>query len=267
MNIDDLLYLSDLNLAESVREMTRWHADGRIIEQDDLLITKGASASPVTNCVIRTSPGAKPDAGSVMKLIREYYEEHHSGFSIYIRDHFDADLKSACESFQMVKISDAPGMMIDTIIPDEPLVKNIEIRTVTDGKGAADFASVAIDSFQSLGMSADLGKKIFATPERMLKPHMHMAVAYVDGLQASCAFALFSHSIAGVYWVGTSRNARGKGLAEACTRAVTNWALERGASAVVLQASKFGEPIYRRMGFSEFTRYPWYMHFRLKEAG
>jgi predicted GNAT family acetyltransferase len=87
-------------------------------------------------------------------------------------------------------------------------------------------------------------------------------VGYVSGIQSSCALALFSHSIAGVYWVGTARNARGMGLAEACTRAVTNKALERGASTVVLQASKFGEPIYRRMGFNEFTRYPWYMYFK-----
>jgi ribosomal protein S18 acetylase RimI-like enzyme len=264
MNIDDLLYLSDLNLAESVREMTRWHADGRIIEQNDLLITKGPGTSPVTNCVMRTGPGAKPDADTAMGMIRDYYDQHDSGFSIYIRDHIDTDLKSACESLKMAKISDAPGMVIDTIIPQKPLEKNIEIRTANDIKGASDFASVAIDSYQSLGMRAELGKKIFAMPERMLKPHMHMAVAYVDDVPSSCAFALFSHSIAGVYWVGTSRNARGRGLAEACTRAVTNYALERGASAVVLQASRFGEPVYRRMGFSEFTRYPWYMHFRMK---
>ncbi len=42
---------------------------------------------------------------------------------------------------------------------------------------------------------------------------------------------------------------------------VTNEAIRRGAALVVLQASKFGEPIYRRMGFKEFTQYPWYMYF------
>jgi ribosomal protein S18 acetylase RimI-like enzyme len=155
-------------------------------------------------------------------------------------------------------------MAIDAIIPAKPFANNIEIRTITEAPGAADFASVAIDSYQSLGMRAEIGARIFATPERMLKPHIYMVVGYRDGIPSSCALALFSHSIAGVYWVGTASNARGIGLAEACTRAVTNMALERGASAVVLQASKYGEPIYRRMGFNEFTRYPWYMHFNRK---
>jgi ribosomal protein S18 acetylase RimI-like enzyme len=264
MNIDDLLYLSDLNLTESVREMTRWQIEGQIVEQHDLLITKGADASPVTNCAIRTSPYAEPAAGSAMDFIQNYYGRYNSGFSMYIRNHVDADLKLVCESLQMVKVSDAPGMVIDSIIPEKPLADSIEIRAITDIQGAADFASVAIDSYQSLGMRAEIGNRIFAAPERMLKPHTYMVVGYVNGIQSSCALALFSHSIAGVYWVGTAQNARGKGLAEACTRAVTNMALERGASAVVLQASKFGEPIYRRMGFTEFTRYPWYMYFNKK---
>src|SRR4030042_752138 len=202
MNIDDLLYLSDLKLAESIREMTRWHTDGRIVEQNDLLIAKGADTSPVTNCVIRTSPDAKPAADSAMEIIRNYYGPYNSGFSIYIRGHIDADLKSACESLQMIKVSDAPGMMIDAIIPEKPLAEKIEIRTVTDIQGAADFAAVAIDSYQSLGMRAETGRRIFETPERMLKPHMYMAVVYVDGVPSSCAFVLFSHSIAGIYWVG-----------------------------------------------------------------
>ena len=72
---------------------------------------------------------------------------------------------------------------------------------------------------------------------------------------------IFSHTIAGIYWVGTVSDARGKGLAETCVRAVTNEAFRRGAPLVVLQASKFGAPVYQRMGFTEFTRYPWYMYF------
>jgi predicted GNAT family acetyltransferase len=54
-------------------------------------------------------------------------------------------------------------------------------------------------------------------------------------------------------------DARGKGLAELCTRAVGNLAFDLGARVVVLQASVMGEPVYRRMGYREVTRYPYYL--------
>ena len=70
---------------------------------------------------------------------------------------------------------------------------------------------------------------------------------------------MFSHGIAGIYWVGTVKAARGRGLAEYCVREVGNAAFARGARKVILQASQFGEPVYKRMGYREFTRYPWFI--------
>jgi predicted GNAT family acetyltransferase len=70
---------------------------------------------------------------------------------------------------------------------------------------------------------------------------------------------IFSPLVAGVYWVGTTSGARKTGLAEACTRYVTNAALEQGARAVTLQASPMGEPIYTRLGYRTFDRLRWYV--------
>jgi len=74
----------------------------------------------------------------------------------------------------------------------------------------------------------------------------------------AAAQTLLSHGIAGVYWVGTVEGARSRGLGEAVTRAVTNAAFDRGATANSLQASPMGEPIYRRMGYEEIYRYTTY---------
>jgi predicted GNAT family acetyltransferase len=71
--------------------------------------------------------------------------------------------------------------------------------------------------------------------------------------------SLLSHGIAGIYWVGTVPSARRRGLATLCTQAVGNDAFAQGARRVVLQASAEGEPLYRAMGYREFTRYPWYL--------
>jgi predicted GNAT family acetyltransferase len=110
-------------------------------------------------------------------------------------------------------------------------------------------------------MPADACERLFASCERMLRPHVIAALARVEGEPASAALAILSHGIAGIYWVGTVEKQRSRGLGEACTAAVGNAAFERGAAAVVLQASRQGEPIYRRMGYREITRYAWHVDF------
>ena len=56
--------------------------------------------------------------------------------------------------------------------------------------------------------------------------------------------------------MGTPRKARGKGLAKYCVQEVSNAAIDLGARKVVLQASKFGTPVYPKIGYREFTTYP-----------
>jgi predicted GNAT family acetyltransferase len=84
-------------------------------------------------------------------------------------------------------------------------------------------------------------------------------VVYLKGEPAGTAMAMLSYGIAGVYWVGTAKKARGIGLGEYCTREVSNAAFALGARKVILQASKFGEPIYLKIGYREVTRYPWFI--------
>ncbi len=264
MKKDDLITLADLNYAEFMREMARWNAASEIIEQDDLLIIAGADSTPITNCAIRIGDQARPPADEVMERVRTCFDNRKRDYSFRLRGHQDSDLEELCRSAEMIKISEAPGMSIHEPVPIKGLPVAVKVREIRDKSGADDYASVVIDSYRSLKMPIETGRKIFETPERMLRPYNYLVVAYLEKKPVSGAMITFSHSIAGIYWVGTVESARKKGLAEACVGMVTNEAFKRGAPCVVLQASKFGEPLYRRLGFREFTRYPWYMHFQGK---
>jgi len=108
-------------------------------------------------------------------------------------------------------------------------------------------------------MPLEVASDVLSRPDRFLAaPNVYSVVAYLDGTPAAAAQTILSHGIAGVYWVGTIEEARGRGLGEAVTRAVTNEAFDRGATANSLQASVMGEPIYRRMGYEEIYRYTTY---------
>jgi len=258
MNDREKILLSDLNLAEYEREMTRWNSSGEICEQDDLLLTKSSPPFPTT-CVAMNLSDNKASARETFDRIRSFYREHRSPFSIQLRKHKDRDLEDICRAEKMLLISEAPGMVIDRPLPLAPLPEGLQIRYASDTAGLLDFTSVVRDSYQSLGMPASVATQIFASPERLVQPQLEWMIACHSGRPVSVAMSLFSHGVAGLYWVGTMQNERGKGYARACVRAITNAAFERHAALVVLQASKFGAPLYERMGFREITRYPWYM--------
>lgn len=79
-------------------------------------------------------------------------------------------------------------------------------------------------------------------------------VAYQGEQPVSTALTLLSGEGAGVYWVGTAAAARRSGLGELCTRLATNAGFAGGARVVTLQASPFGESIYRRIGYRTYDR-------------
>jgi ribosomal protein S18 acetylase RimI-like enzyme len=94
-------------------------------------------------------------------------------------------------------------------------------------------------------------------PDAMLASDCAIALADLDGKPVAGAMvALFGEEPSGyVGWVACLDEARGRGLGDVVTRAVTNEAFARGASLVTLEASQFGEHTYARMGYREVYRY------------
>ena len=146
-------------------------------------------------------------------------------------------------------------MFIEKTLEEKPLPDGVTLKHVTNKSMVNDYAEVVALSFTHLGMPEEAGRSIFSNPNAFLAPHLYAVVAYKDEKPVSCALALLSHGIGGIYYVGTIESARGMGLAEHCTRAVGNAAFEFGARLVILQASPYGEPVYKRMGYQESTRY------------
>ena len=150
------------------------------------------------------------------------------------------------------------------MVLDEPIKKGAvpsgaKLRWVKDENGVQDFKQVVAEAFHDLGLPQEVSESYFSQAQRVISPYTILTVVYLEGEPAGAAMAMLSHGIAGIYWVGTIKKARGKGLAEYCTREVSNAAFDLGARKVVLQASKFGEPVYLKMGYREITRYPWFI--------
>ena len=263
MTESELLDLGDANLAEANREFARWHPESEIVECDDLLLCAGVTPFPAGNfnSVMRLAPEPVPPASEVLETARAFFNERKRGFTVFARAHRDADLEAACVEAKLTVISDTPGMVVEEPIAESETPAGITLRRVDDAASARDFADAAARSYHTMGLPLEVTAQALETAERILRPHTTTVVAYRDGAPLACAQVILSHGIGGVYWVGTVPDGRRMGLGDLCTRDVTNAAFRAGAQAVVLQASPQGEPIYRRMGYREVTRYRWYVAF------
>ena len=255
----DLLWLSDASMTEFQREHARWLPPSVIKEDGDLLLCAAGTGAPGPwNSAIALGP-QPPASELVFERARRFFEPKKRPCLIYVRAHADAELEAACVRAGLPRGGESPGMALSSPVAAPVLPDAARIERVVGDAAAAEYREVMAEAYEDLQLPAAVTRKVLAHPERWLSPRSE---AYVlrDGEQALAgAYLLFSHGIAGVYWVGTLRAARGRGCAEALTRFVSNRAFEAGARAVVLQASRGGEPIYRRIGYEEVTRYRWYL--------
>lgn len=261
MTPSDELLLSDLNLAESTREMARFHADARIVEESDLLLVASSDPFPVgfTNAVIPLAESVDPER--LLATADAFFGPMDRGYTVMLRDRLDGELERSLEASGLQPFGDSPGMWLDAPVPAAAPVDGISFAPFDDLMAVRDFVEVSAIAYSTIGMPEAVTRRLFEQPERVLQPHVLGIVAREGDAPLSTAMVILTHGIAGVYWVGTVEAGRKRGLGDACTRIISNAAFDMGARAVVLQASQQGDPIYRRMGYREVTRYRWRVRF------
>ncbi len=200
----------NLNLLEFSREDTRWQRPHTIVEEDGVLLFAGASDFPAYNNGVQRSDDTTP-ADVVIAKALEFFAPRGRGFSVWVRDTGeDDDLAAAADAALIGAFGDSPQMICRSRLPERPAPEGVEIRMVTDAAGVADYAEVTAAAYVSLGSPEDATRSHFNGPNAMLAPHVHSAVAYLDGEPVSVAQILLSHGIAGVYWVGSLEAARAR---------------------------------------------------------
>jgi GNAT superfamily N-acetyltransferase len=245
--------LAHLNFAEWLREHARAGA-GETCDAGGLVHAAGATRLPAGPFNACTAPGPSPAPADTLARARAWFGARGRGFTVYARVGIDDALIASCRREGLPELGAMPGMVLERA----PELRLPEGVTVSSG-AAAELVQVSIAAWAPVGIAAPAFHKQFAEPGRLLLPHLHVVVAWRDGCPLATALGLLSHGIAGIYWVGTVPAARGQGLGGAVTAEVARWAFAQGARAVVLQASAQGEPVYRRLGFREISRYVWFV--------
>jgi predicted acetyltransferase len=91
----------------------------------------------------------------------------------------------------------------------------------------------------------------------------------MDGRPVATSMYFLGAGVVGIYFVATLPEARRKGAGYAVTQRALRDGRALGYRAGILQASKMGEPVYRRMGFRETHKtmnYSWLPESEKKKA-
>jgi len=258
-----LALLGHLSLMEFCRESARWSGGRGAIEETDgvLFFATGTTFPALSQGALRVDHTVSGQ--DLVERADEWFRARQRGYTVWARDFdgIDDDIAAAAQAAGFTTLGSGPEMVCRARLEDKPVDDDVELRWVTDASGVADFIAVNADAYSTYGMPREVVGDTIVDPSRLLVPHVHTVVAYIGGTPVAAAQTLLSHGIAGVYWVGTVEAARGRGLGEAVTRAVTNRGFDLGARANTLQASPMGEPIYARMGYETIFRHRTFVRF------
>jgi ribosomal protein S18 acetylase RimI-like enzyme len=249
----DLVRLGDASYLEALREQAR-ATGGTLRESDGVLLASGVDGHPLHNYAVRID--ARRAASDAYAEIDDHFGRLGRGYLIVTMNaHDDRPLARMAREAGATEIASPPAMFCPAPPDERPFPPEVTLAEVVDEGGLAAYRDVSAAAWATYGIPPPVTAQVFSSLAMVCGPHLRAVVAYVGGRPASCAMILLSHGIAGVYWVGTHPDARGKGLADACTRRMTRMGFELGARVVTLQASVMGEPIYRKMGYRSIGSY------------
>ncbi len=154
----------------------------------------------------------------------------------------------------------APGMAIDLAAMEHPPIPDgLTIHRVLDRPMLEMWDRVGLTCFEMpdrfhaevVEIEASLGLD-WSLPWRRY-------LGLLDGKPVASSMGFYHAGVAGVYFVATMPEARGRGIGAAITAAPLKEARVLGYRVGVLQASPMGHPLYRRMGFREHAEYALYV--------
>jgi len=255
MPVHALADLADQNLAHAVRLHSRWQPAAKLLELNGVLLHQGTLPLPLPhqNCVIRLDASVRPEL--LLQQAHAFFGGQANPYAVITMSRQDLDLDACLDAQGFTAHADLPAMLTDAPLAMPPTAPGWRIDLLTQAAELPAFVKVCAKAYATLGLPEFMTPSFFVDTEGLLAPDVSIALARdAQGQVAATAMVLHTGEVAGLYWVGTLPEARGAGLAAACTAAVTNLALERGAKGVTLQATHLGEPTYRRLGFREYGR-------------
>jgi ribosomal protein S18 acetylase RimI-like enzyme len=233
---------SRTNFFESWRLLAEGAPDHELLQFDGILLVNSKLPTPLFNVAFVRQPLLDAEQ-AIERAIQQFRTSGVPGLLT-----FPPGVDPAAESVARGRGFEAapphPGMLMYPILDLAGTPDDVEIRTVGDEKALGDFLEAAEAGFGNSTPRILIGDHV------VNHPAVDLFVGYVDGVAATTSALISTGRVAGIYWISTLKQYRGRGLGEALTAHAIRAGQARGCNTAALRASVMGRPIYERMGFS-----------------
>lgn len=146
------------------------------------------------------------------------------------------------------------GMAIDLLAMKQDVhdLPDLRITEVTDGGTLKTWCHTTSVGF-GIPEHAELALLEWFTTDLQLKQPLKFYLGTWQGKPVATSLLFLAEGVAGIYFVATVAEARNRGFGFTITQKPLQAAREMGYRVGILQASKMGEPVYRRMGFKRYS--------------
>lgn len=245
----DVVAAADRNLVGSFRKLAEHVQGGAAREREGVFAFRTGLPIALFNGCIVHRPSSVDDVRDALDwlgpdLPYEWWirEEMLEGFAGLVDD-------LGLDSHEWL----TPQMVLapSAAIPDPG--PGVSTRVVADEATYAEFIGV----FAAGGGTDEVSRRVF--PRTFVAdPGVVCITAMLDGRAVGTSVAIRTGDVAGVYAVGTLRDARRRGVGTAATWAAVSAGRAWGCETVVLQSSAMGYAVYEAMGFRTVVRYAIY---------
>lgn len=142
-----------------------------------------------------------------------------------------------------------PGMLLDPIPPLPPSPAGLAIRRVATLGELRDWGIPWAAAFRVPRAAFRLLQPVLPVDDPARGAQVRFFVGYKGTRPVACASIVVTEGIAGIYSVGTTPSARGRGFGAAITARAVEEGRLMGATSAYLVSTKMGYPVYQRLGF------------------
>lgn len=215
--------------------------------------------SPWLNGVVSADFLRQEDVSPAVATIAEYFKSKNLPFSWWMETAYEPKNFAEEAKKQGIEcLGTFDGMVLNLDrLKEIPLAVNLEIQLVSSPESLRQFVAVLIEAYEAEKEIAPHVESLFA--KAGLKSPIFHFLGKVEGKPVTVGSLFVEEGMAGIYHIGTTPEARGKGYATTLTYRALKQAQEAGCSASFLTSTPMANQIYQNLGYETLSAFNFYV--------